>query len=398
MSTANAPLEYIQLAFMIDRHLPDYVDSYFGPPDLQARAADGEPEDLAELEERANSLENSISSDSNLTPDRRNFLLEELGAMRTTIQILKGDAPDIIDEVRRLYGVEPSWVDESVFEDAHTRLNEILPGSAPLAERVQEFRKRSRVPAEVAVPIMHDLLEDFRGRTRRLFDLAPDEQCEIVAVSDQPWRAYNWYLGKGRSRIELNLDLPLEMWDIPNTLAHEAYPGHHTKLALKENRLYLQAGCLEQSIRLSNTPSALISEGIAKNALNAIASEEEITEILVTCYERAGLLGRDAKIALAFAEASLQLESVTDNQVLMRFQHHAPDKEVIDYGMRYALTTLEDENHLLRFLDDSLSRSYTYNYTLGHKLVADFLARSADPRRAFQRLLTEPVTPGQLAN
>jgi hypothetical protein len=31
--------------------------------------------------------------------------------------------------------------------------------------------------------------------------------------------------------------------------------------------------------------------------------------------------------------------------------------------MRYSFTTQEDEVRLLRFLDDPLSRSYTYNYT-----------------------------------
>jgi hypothetical protein len=396
MSGSNAPTEYIQLAFMLDRHFPGYIDAYFGPPELKTQALAGGIPQFRALEDLAASFGQSLSTGPDLTPDRHAFLEEELRAMRTTLQILQGNPPDIIDEVRLLYGVTPAWVEESVFETAHSMLNQILPGSEPLPERVQAFRDRSRVPAEVAVSILRQLVEDFRGRTRRLFGLPPDERCEISTVKDQPWQAYNWYLGERKSRIELNLDHPMEMWNIPSIAAHEAYPGHHTEFAIKENRLYLGEGRLEHSIHLNNTPSALISEGIAKNALMAVASAAETADLYLDCYARAGLPRQDAVRAAAFFEANRRLESVTDNQVLMLYHQHAPEDEVVGYGMRYSLTTAEDEARFLRFYKDPLSRSYTYNYTLGRELIAAFLDRAADRQRAFQRLLSEPLTPAQL--
>jgi hypothetical protein len=396
MSAPNAPAEYIQLAFWIDRYFPGYVDAYYGPPELKARAMTGELPPLEALEDLAESLGRSISSDSSLLPDRRAYLEEELRAMRTTIQILGGNVLDLVDEVRLLYGVTPAWVDERLFEQAHRILNEILPGSEPLPERVQGFRERSHVPVGAAVTIIHRLLEDFRGRTLRLFGLPSDESCEISIVSDKPWRAYNWYLGEGRSRIDFNQDAPMEVWDIPTTVSHEAYPGHHTERVMKEDKLYLCDGRLEHSIALSNTPSALVSEGIAANALLAIASEAEISAILMDCYERAGLHKTDAARAGAFVNAYRQLNSVTDNQVLLLFRDHSSQAEVIDYGMRYSLTTQEDEARLLRFLQDPLSRSYTYNYTLGRQLIAAFLDCSKDRQHAFQQLISEPLTPSQI--
>lgn len=396
MSKPNVPTEYIQLAFMIDRHFSGYVDAYYGPPELKVQAATGDVPPLEMLEALAVSLGQTIAADPDLTSDRRTFLEEEWGAMHTTIQILKGNAPHIVDEVRLLYGVTPSWVDERVFEDAHRVLNEILPGSEPLAERVQAFRERSRVPVTAAAPIIHYLLEDFRGRAHRLFDLPPEETCEISFVTDVPWRAYNWYQGQGKSRIEINQDIPLEMWDIPTTVAHEAYPGHHTERVLKENKLYLGEDRLENSIVLSNTPSALLSEGIAANALQFLVSEAEIAAILMDCYERAGLSRQDALYAPAFVAAYRQLESVIDNQVLLLYRDQAPKQEVMAYGMRYALTNEEDEAHTLQFIEDPLSRSYTYNYTRGRELIASYLNRAADKRRAFQRLLAEPLTPTQI--
>lgn len=396
MSGPNAPTEYIQLAFMIDRHFPGYVDAYYGPPELQAQDTTDDSPSLEPLAEAAVSLGHSIATDPDLTPERRTFLEAEWRAMHTTIQILKGNTPNIVDEVRLLYDVTPDWVNERLFEDAHHTLNEILPGSESLAKRVQAFRERSRVPIAAAASIISPLIEDFRGRARHLFGLPSDETCEISFVTGVLWRAYNWYLGKGKSRIEFNQDLPLEMWDIPTTVAHEAYPGHHTERVIKENKLYLGEGCLENSIALSNTPSALISEGIAANALLAVASEAEISALFVDCYERAGLPRRDALCAPAFMVAYRQLESVVDNQVLLLYRDQSPEQEVMAYGIRYGLTNEEDEAHTLRFIQDPLSRSYTYNYTLGRQLIAAYLDQVTDKKRAFQRLLSEPVTPTQI--
>jgi hypothetical protein len=208
--------------------------------------------------------------------------------------------------------------------------------------------------------------------------------------------AFNRYLGAGRSHIEFNQDFPMEMWDIPTAVAHETYPGHHAEFAIKENKLYVGEGRLEHSILLSNNPSSLISEGIAANALLAVASEAEIAATLIDCYERAGLPESDAVRAFAFVGAHHQLKSVSDNQLLLLHRDHAPEDEVVDYGIRYALTTKEDEARYLRFFKDPLSRSYAYNYTLGSDLVATFLDRATDKKRAFQRLLSEPSTPTQL--
>jgi hypothetical protein len=396
MSGPNAPSEYVKLAFWIERHYPGYVDAYFGPPELKAQAMAGDLPPLEALEELAAALGESIASQAGLAAERRLYLEEELRAMRTTIRILKGNAPSFVEEVELLYGVTPAWVDESGFEEAHRVLDGILPGSEPLAERVQGFRERSQVPVETAVSIMHRLMEDFRGRTLRLFGLPPGEQCQIEWVDDQPWRAYNWYLGERKSRIEINRDFPMELWEIPITLSHEAYPGHHSEHAIKEQKLYLEEGRLEHAIALINSPSSLVSEGIAKNALAAVASEAEMAAILIDCYEQAGLPEMDGRRAMAFIEANRRLESVTDNQVLLLNRDRAPDEEVVDYGMRYSLTSREDELRALRFYQDPLSRSYTFNYTLGSSLIAAFLERAADRQRAFQRLLSEPLTPAQI--
>ena len=61
---------------------------------------------------------------------------------------------------------------------------------------------------------------------------------------------------------------------LPNLLAHEGYPGHHTEHCRKE-QLLVGAGHDEQSIFLVNTPQCLMAEGLADHALAATAARQE---------------------------------------------------------------------------------------------------------------------------
>lgn len=396
MSEPSAADQYVRLGLLIDRYLPGYVDAYYGLPEIRSSIEAGDKPSIDALEDLAGSLQQSLSTDAGLSPDRRAYLQEQLRAMHTTLRILAGDQPDLVDEVESLYGVTPKWIDESVFTEAHYVFNEILPGSSPLRERVMGFRERSRVSVEVAAPIIRHLMKHFRERTSTLFGLPPEENCDVAFVRDKTWMAYNWYLGDSQSHIEFNQDVPIELWDLPSTVAHETYPGHHAEFAIKDHQLYHEQARPEHSILISNGPSALVSEGIAKNALEAIANEAEIVAITLEVYEEAALSNDDAKRVMDFRTAYRRLDQVTDNQVLLLFRDHAPDSEVIDYGIRYGLMDEDDGRHLLRFCGDPLSRSYTYNYTLGRDLIAAFLTKAGDKTEAFRRLLYEPLTPTQI--
>ena len=259
---------------MIDRWFPGYVDAYYGPQEVRESINARDKPSIETLEDLAGSIQRSLLEDSALSPNRRAYLQEELRAMCTTIQILAGNPPDYINEVESLYGVTPKWVDESIFAEAHHVLNEVPPGSGSLRERVMGFKERSRVPSEVAEPIIRRLVELLRGRTVALFGLPPGEDCEVTFVRDKPWIAYNWYLGDYKSHINFNQDVPIEMWNLPYAIAHEMYPGHHTEFAIKEQLIYRGEGRPEHSILLSNTPSSLVSEGIAENGLEAIENED----------------------------------------------------------------------------------------------------------------------------
>ena len=396
MSPPDVGEAFVRLALAIDQHFSGYVDAYFGPQDLSHTARRQGRIPLPDLAARAQELAFSVASDASLARRRREWLQGEVTAMQTTLRLLAGEPLDILLEVRELYGVTPAWVDESTFEEAHRALEAVLPGSGPVPERALAFRQQLRVSFERIRPAFDRLIEDLRRRTLALFPLPHEETCDIACVRDKPWLAYNVYKGSGRSRIDFNLDWPMHLHQLPEILAHEAYPGHHTELAIKEERLVQGEGWLEQAVVLSNSPACLVSEGMAMNALEVIAGPAEVTAYYADLLAAAGLPAQEAARVADFVRAGRPLERVSDNQILLLHGEKASEVEVVAYGVRYALTPEDEQRKMLRFYQEPLSRSYGFNYTIGRDLVQRYLIASPDRQGAFAALLSEPVTPRQL--
>jgi len=387
---------FVRLALAIDQHFPGYVDAYFGPMAMSHAARQRGKVLLPELAAEAEQLTASVTSDEMLPPRRKEWLLGELEAVRTTLRILEGQIPEILVEVRLLYGVTPAWVDEATFDEAHRALDAVLPGAGPVAERGRAFRERMRVSLERIRPALTRLTENLRKRTLARFPLPLEETCEFAYVRDKPWLAYNTYKGSGRSRIDFNQDRPFYLHQLPEILAHEAYPGHHTELAIKEDLLFRGEGWLEHAIVLSNTPTSLVSEGMATNALSVIAEPDEVVGFYADLLEAAGLPPGEAPRVADFVRAGRPLNDVSGNQILLLHGDKMPEDEVVAYGVRYGIAPEDEQRKQMRFYQDPLWRSYGFNYTIGRDLVEAYLSASADRLEAFTALLSEPTTPRQL--
>jgi hypothetical protein len=397
MSIWKRAQDFVELALSIDQYLPGYVDAYYGPAEIRQALENKEKIQLVELTHAANELADGIAQDNTLEASRKEYLQGEVGAMQTTLDLLQGVSIGIIEEVQSLYGLTPQWVDESIFLEAHKNLEELLPGSEPLADRMHAFRTAFEVKGETPRPIIQRLFKELREQTTRRFSLPEGESCEFEFVTDQPWSAYNWYLGDYKSRIDFNLDLPIRVYNLPHLIAHEGYPGHHTEHAIKEKRLYQDDGRLEHSILPSNTPAAVISEGIAEAALELICSPEEQVDYYQQIIAETNIKGYNGQLISEITQLYRQsLSRVSDNQLLLLHQEAAPDEEVIAYGQRYALTSEKQERQSLKFAKDPLWRSYGFNYNLGYEIITGLLASVDDKDDWFTRLLQEPVTPTQV--
>ena len=386
---------YLTLALDLDRHVPGLVDAYFGPAELQAAAQTGEPRPLAELADRARQLQAALKP-AGYDPQRQDFLERQVSALVALVGNLEGDRLGFVEEVERFFDITPEMVDEAEFEAAHAEIDRLLPGTGPLVERLAAWRKGLELDADRIEPVFELARRETRRRARLLFDLPPEEEVTLEIVQDQPWSAYNWYLGDYRSRIDLNTDLPLHVSAAVPLLAHEAYAGHHTEHAVKEQRLYREQGRAEHAVQLILAPECVISEGIGDSAQDVIFDRAELLAFLRDeVYPLAGLGHVDVEVQMALSRAAEGLRGVGGNAALLLHRDGRSPDEVQGYLERYGLRTPKEAAQSLKFLQNPLFRSYIFNYALGKALLAPLL-EGPDAVANFRRLLSEPLTPAQV--
>lgn len=178
------------------------------------------------------------------------------------------------DEVERCLGVRPEPVDEDVFRASHARLDAVLPGTGDLSSRYNAWLDSAMVPPAMVPRAIDALQPELRRRTAQLIELPPGEGADFETVTGEVWQAFNSYRGELRSLVQVNEDLPITFTGLVDTVAHEAYPGHHTERVCKEQLLYRDEGRLETAVMIAAAPEALITEGIATNALEEALGAE----------------------------------------------------------------------------------------------------------------------------
>ena len=385
---------YISLGLALGRHLDGLVDAYYGPPELQAASEQGAPRPLPALADDARHLIADLDggTEPDLSARRRAWVRAQTVGLHTMARKLGGEAIAYEDEVEQCYGVRPSAVPEEELAAAHRRLDEALPGSGPLRERFIEWREAQTIPSEKLEAVIQSLAEDFRERTDRAFGLPDGETIEWLLETDKPWSGFNYYLGGLRSRVAINVDLPVLATSIGHLVAHEAYPGHHTEHTRKEVGLVRQQGHLEETIFLVGTPQCLLAEGLADLALEALLGERP--EPIVEAHLHALGVRYDADVAAACSTASEALSALRGNVALMLHRDGATPDDAVAAFERWGLLPRARAEKSVRFLTDPTWSSYIHCYVEGLPLCRGYVA--GDVTR-FERLLTDPVTPAELA-
>jgi hypothetical protein len=378
----DAVERYVRLGLRLGRHVDGLVDAYYGPPALAA-AVDAEP--VAEASALAHEAEELLGELDD------GWLRDQVAGLHTCARALAGEPMSYADEVEGCYGVRPARTDEAVFAAARERLDELLPGAGTTAERVERWRGAQRIPAERVEATVAGVIEEARTQTRALVELPEEETVELVTVRDVPYLAFCAYLGGYRSRIEVNLDLPVHGLELLVLAIHETYAGHHTERTAKEERLVRGQGLLEETIALVPTPQSLVAEGIAGLA-PWLLLEGEGGPALAAVLHDAGV-ELDLRHALAVERALEPCAWAEVNAALMLYEDGADDAELQPYLERHALLGPEVAAHVIRFLREPSSRTYIVTYPAGRELCRAWVG--GDPAR-FRRLVTEQVRAGEL--
>ncbi|HEX6424653.1 MAG TPA: hypothetical protein VFZ79_14320 [Acidimicrobiales bacterium] len=391
---------YLALGLRLGRHVEGFVDAYYGPPDPAARIAAEPARPPAELAAEAARLVGDLDAGVGagtgpgaLDPGRRRWLRAQALGLLTSARRLAGEAVGYLDEVERCYGARPAPVPEDDFAAAHRRLDAVLPGDGPLRERYIAWREAHAVPPDRLQPAIRSLADDLRERTQRLFGLPEGEHVEWVFETGKPWSGFNYYEGGLRSRVAINVDLPVLSLSLGHLVAHEAYPGHHTEHTRKEVGLVRRRRWLEETIFLVGTPQCTLAEGLADLGVEVVLgrrAEPVVAEHLAPLGVR-----YDAEVAAAVAEAAEALAWVRSNAAIRLHDGGAGEEDVVAYLERWALLPRNRAAKAVSFLTDPTWRAYSHCYTEGLRLCRAWV--DGDPAR-FEHLITEQVLPADLVS
>ena len=379
----SAAEDFILLGLRLGRHDDGLVDAYYGPQELKEQV-DAEPvADPEALVAQADRLLAGLDD---------GWLRDQVQGVRTHVGVLAGEELSYSDEVEGSYGVRPTRAGTEVYAAVHERLDELLPGTDDLADRYERWRLSRFVPAESVVPALRDVVEILRGQTAKIVDLPEGEGLVVEEVRDEPWWAFNYYLGGLRSRVVVNLDQPDIPDDIVELTAHEVYPGHHTEHSVKEQRFIHERGELEESIQLVPTPAALLQEGVAETGPSVVL-DDEVAAKLTDVLARHGI-DYDFAAERAMRATRAPLRRLGLDAALMIHEDGASHEEAVEYLQRWGLVTAEQAAHSVRFVTDPTWRAYVINYSAGGELCREWVG--GDPAR-FGRLLTEHMRVSDLA-
>ena len=388
---------YIELGLRLGRHVDGFVDAYYGPPELSARV-DAEPlRAPAELAADAGRLVADLDAGDGageVDAGRRRWIRAQALGLRTSARKLDGAAIGYRDEVESCYGARPALVADDEFAASHRRLDEVLPadGGAPLRERYIAWREAHAVPPEKLEAAIRSLADDLRERTRASFGLPDGERVEWIFETDKPWSGFNYYEGGLRSRVAINVDLPVLSLSLGHLVAHEAYPGHHTEHTRKEVGLVRQRRWLEETIFLVGTPQCTLAEGLADLGVEVVLGRRP--EPAVAEHLRPLGVRYDAEVAAAVAEAAESLSWVRSNAAIHLHDGGMPVDDVVAYLERWALLPRNRATKAVSFLTDPTWRAYSHCYTEGLRLCREYV--DGDAAR-FERLVTDQLLPADLA-
>lgn len=394
-----AARDYVQLQLAIGEKEEGYIDAYYGPPQLQAEGkALGAVSSLPLLAARVAELRARISALPAGDARRARFLQAQLTAAATRLRMLQGEKIPFQDEAQGLFGVRPDIKPLSDYDPILARIETLVTGPGTLASRVDAFQDRFVIKPDRLKPVFDAAIAECRTRTLRHIAHPADESFAMSFVTGKSWSGYNYYLGNHRSRIEINMDLPIRISRAVDLGCHEGYPGHHSLNVSLETRLVERKGWVELSVYPLYSPQSLIAEGSANYGIDlAFPGPEKVAFEKRVLYPLAGLPAAEADRYDALLDALKDLQGARTTIARDFLDGRISEAQAVELAQKYQLVSDARARQSVAFTKQY--RSYVINYGLGQDMVrADVESYAAGEARwrRFEAIISEPTLPSDL--
>jgi len=390
--------DYSRIQLEIGERDEGYIDAYYGPAELR-EAARAAPRTLEQLQTAVLNLRQALAGRDDV---RARFLTAQLTAAETRLRMLRGERLSFAEEARGLYGVDLEGLIRPLdhYDPILDRIDRLVPGAGPLAERVDAFTDRFVIPRERLEGVMRAAIAECRRRTLAHIPLPDGEAFTLEFVTNKPWSGYNWYQGNYRSVIQVNTDQPSRMGRVVGLGCHEGYPGHHVLNMLLEQNLARGRGWTEFMLYPLYSPQSFIAEGSANYGVElAFPGDERLEFERRVLYPLAGLSPEGAETYLELQNAIEELSGARFTIARDLLEGRITRERAVELTQRYGLQSRGRAEQSIAFTEHY--RAYVINYGLGQAMVKAYIERAgrapAARWAAMRRLLSEPSLPSDLA-
>ncbi|MEH6662329.1 MAG: hypothetical protein V7679_11840 [Parasphingorhabdus sp.] len=394
--------DYVKLTLALGEQEAGYVDAYYGPPKW-TEAAKSDPRDMRELGNAIVVLMERLDAlpkgEDPLVEARKGFLSAQLEAALTRHAMISGETFSFADEAKGLFGVVPALKPLAEYDPVLEEIENIVPGDGPLSQRVADFESDYIIPKDRLQTVFDTAIAECKARTEQYFDLPEDENFKLEFVTGKSWSGYNYYQGGYQSLIQVNTDLPIFIGRAVDLGCHEGYPGHHVYNMLLECNLTNGRGWTEFTVYPLYSPQSLIAEGSANYGIElAFSGQERLDYERDVLYPLAGL---DSDTAAAYWALQIAKQALSGARMTIAQKYldgEISREEAVALNQKYQLVSAERAAQMTDFNEQY--RSYVINYGLGMEMVRDWIEAQGDAPfwrwKAMERLLSEPVLPGDL--
>ena len=392
-------IQYVKLGLRIGQYDHDFVDAFYGPDSLKPTTAllPHFPKDS--LIDEINTMQSQLDSIANDSKDesikrRAGWIKSQLIAYEERVRIFSGETRTFDDESQRLFdAVAPSY-DQAHFEDIIQTLDKVLPGAGSIESRFDKLSKQFLIRADKIDTVFQTAIAEARKRTLAHYDLPKSESFELGYVKDKPWSGYNWYQGKFKSKIQINISQPIFIERAIDLACHEGYPGHHVYNTLLEKNLYNNKGYIEISLYPLFSPQSLIAEGSANYGISmAFPEGEQEAYCKNILMPLAGIDTTGANQYFRTLELKSRLNYARNEVARNVLNGKMDDKEALKWLIKYTMLTEPAAVNSLNFIRKY--RSYVINYNFGQDLIKKHIqskltanSTEADRWKAFRELLS----------
>jgi hypothetical protein len=393
----QAAEQYVKLGLELGEYDKDYVDAYLGPVEWrknakeQLRSKQQLAKDISQLLQTLTTLD-VLGSDIKL---RHKALFRNVRAMDVRARMLNGEIFTFSEEARLIYDAKIPDYDFTVFDQALSEIEQLVPGEGDLANRVDLFRNLFSIDNNQVSDVVDLAIAECRKRSSQYISLPDNERFDLEYVKDKSWGGYNWYQGDNKSLMQINQDFPMQIDRAIGLGCHEGYPGHHVWNVLIENNLLGKNDWIEYSMFPLFSPYALIAEGSANYGVDlAFPGKEKVIYEQNVLFPLAGLDPNTAEALDKLNTLTGQLSHSITATAQLYLNGEISRDEAIEQRRKYALVSKERAEQSVRFIEQY--RAYVLNYNLGKDIVSAYVGKQsqteAEKWQAFERMLTELST------